>query len=273
MPEAGVLSSQWDLLSRFLILSIQAVDYDGKPIEGEPTVEAPIMEGATLSIQANWQSPFENMGPDSKAPALTALVQSGALLPLARREASATEEILSQESALSGVATQLSINGAESLEGLRGAAGVTKINSTQIFNGMPPVKIACSLIFRAWLDPYKEVELPIRKLQSWAVPQFLAPQGVILGNLSGDNFDKDIISLGRLLPSKAPPILKVVYGNQSYPPMVIESYEEPITSPKSKDGYYTEVVLPITLATLTAIDRNDLALIYQKRTDPANAPS
>lgn len=273
MPDAGVLGSDWGKLSRFLRLRMQPVDYDGNLIASDKAIEAPLIEGATVGIQGNWQSPFENMGPDSKAPAFTALLQSGALLPLARREAEALEDVGALQGPALGTVTQLGLNSVETLKDLRGRTGITKINSTQIFNGMPPMKLSGSLLFRAWRDPYQEVELPLRKLQSWAVPVKLADQGVILGNLSGDNYNEDILSLKRLLPSAAPPLLKVRWGNQAFPPMVIESYEEPITSPMSADGYYIECVVPITLATLTALDREDLSLIYQKLTDPANAPT
>lgn len=265
------LTSDWGGLSQNLRAKFIAVDYDGNPIAGEPEVIAPFMEGATLSIQANWQSPFENMGPDSKAPALVALVQSGALLPLARRESGAAEQL--EGGLLSGVATQLLINSESALTGLRGRTGITKINSTQIFNGMPPIKIAGSLLFRAWRDAYREVELPLRKFQSWSVPIELAKQGVILGNITGDNYEQDIFDLKRLLPSSAPTLLRMAYGKQSFPPMVIESIEEPITSAKNSNGYYVECVVPITLATLTALDRKDLALIYQKQTDSPLARS
>jgi hypothetical protein len=39
--------------------------------------------------------------------------------------------------------------------------------------------------------------------------------------------------------------------------MVIETIGEPI----DQDGYYTEITMPLTLATLTALDRDDLKKI------------
>ena len=47
--------------------------------------------------------------------------------------------------------------------------------------------------------------------------------------------------------------------------MVIESIEEPITSPRDKNGNYVECVIPMTLATLTALDRADIVSYFQNQ--------
>lgn len=274
---AAPLTSQWGGLSELLLARIFAVDYDGerKP-DDMAEVVAPILEGGSFALQMNWQSPFENMGPESKAPALTALIQSGALIPLARQNAERANAIgdftglgptlgsFSEDTA-SFLQNAGVIAGNESLADLRGASGITRINSSQIFSGMAPAKFAVTLLLRAWSDPYKEVELPLRQLMNWAVPIELAPEGVLLGNLSGANAGTAIASIRRLLPSKAPTLLSMRYGNALYQRLVIESMEEPITSPRGRDGYYTEIAIPMTLATLTALDRSDIAKTYPGR--------
>lgn len=253
------LSSLWDDLNPNLLARFTAIDYDGTPLPNEPDVIAPFVEGATMSMQLNWQSPFENMGPESKAPTLSALIQSGALLPLTRT--AADQALRTDQGPLQRALSDL-VQGAESgIAESRGLTGITKLNSTQIFNGMPPVKISGSLLFRAWLDPVKEVEQPIQQLKEWAVPKRLAPTSFLLGGAlsqTGGSF------IQRLLPSEAPTLVQLVFGTKRFPPMVIESIEEPLTSPKSGNGDYVECLLPITLATLTAIDRKDLIGLFNR---------
>ena len=61
-----------------------------------------------------------------------------------------------------------------------GRTGITKLNSTQVFNGMPPVKIQVTALFRAWRDSMKEVEAPFNKLMEWALPIELSKDGSVL---------------------------------------------------------------------------------------------
>lgn len=270
---AAPLTSDWGRLSKKLLASFYAVDYDGNPTENSPEVIAPIIEGGSFSMQMNWQSPFENMGPESKAPALTALIQSGALLPLQDRAGESTKVVGNVapqlQRAIDSVGSgtdSFGITGTQSsLRDLRGVSGVTKINSTQIFSGMAPAKFSMTLLFRAWRDAYKEVEEPLRQLQKWAVPIDLAEQGAIVGNLSGEFGNLALLDISRLLPSRAPTLIAMRYGNTTFQKLVIESIEEPITSPRGKDGFYTEIAVPITLATLTALDRDDIVSAFPGR--------
>ena len=45
----------------------------------------------------------------------------------------------------------------------------------------------------------------------------------------------------------------------AYSPLVIESIGQPIDSAIDSDGRYVELLVPMTLCTLTAIDRDDWA--------------
>lgn len=241
------LQSLWDGLSDHLIASIYPVDKEGKSIGEE--VKAPLTE-ASLEHTANWQSPFESAGADSKAPMLMAMVQSGQIAPVL--------ESLQNKFGTGGGAT--SVKTGESISGffsdLEGKTGITKLNSTQIFSGMPPVKISITMLFKAFRDPKIEVERPYDQLFTWSLPKELADDGILSNviNASGKGAKS---YLDALLPSKAPQLIGFTYKGETHSPMVIESISKPLNSPVDSNGCFTELLVPITLSTLTAIDQND----------------
>lgn len=246
MPDI-VLSSLWDGLSPHLIASFYEVDKDGKRIEGaDNVVKAPLLDGANLSISLNWQSPFESAGPESKAPTLFAMLQSGALQPVVNAVLSGKGQENAQQKST------------DFLKQFEGRTGITKLNSTQIFSGMPPVKFSITLLFRAWLDPASEVQRPFNQLMQWALPVQLSKDGSILANIA-KYAQGDASGLDALLPSKAPTMIAMQYKGDLFAPLVIESIEHPISSPVDSNGDYVELAVPVTLATLTAIDRSDWA--------------
>ena len=61
------------------------------------------------------------------------------------------------------------------------------------------------------------------------------------------------------MPSKSPTRIAMKYKGRIYSPLVIESIGQPMTSPIDKNGRYVELAIPMTLCTLTALDRNDWA--------------
>lgn len=78
--------SNWQGLSNHLIARFYPVVSVGNGKDrryvqdmSELPVFAPILDGAEMEYQLNWQSPFEQMGTEAKAPALTAMLQSGML--------------------------------------------------------------------------------------------------------------------------------------------------------------------------------------------------
>ena len=87
--DANALTSLWDGLSPHLIATFYEVAKIGDggswgriTDKTDPiAVMAPLIE-ANMEIALNWQSPFEQSGPESKAPALMAMLQSGALQPI-----------------------------------------------------------------------------------------------------------------------------------------------------------------------------------------------
>jgi hypothetical protein len=145
-----------------------------------------------------------------------------------------------------------------------GRTGITKLNSTQVFNGMPPVKMQVKAIFRAWNDPVSEVEAPFSQLVSWALPVELAvsgPIGAVLDSIKeaieGKPLDEAVAKAA--LPSVAPTKIAMVYKGRYYSPLVIESIGMPMDSGVDSNGNYVHMEVSMTLCTLTAIDRKDWA--------------
>lgn len=211
------------------------------------SVLAPLSE-ASMEISLSWQSPFEHAGPESRAPTLLAMLQSGALMPL-------IDAFLKGDDA-SSMATQAQQRSNDFIRQFEGRTGITKLNSTQVFNGMPPVKFQITALFRAWNDPFAEVEAPFNKLMEWALPVKLSPDGSVLAR-SAQAVKGNTGFIDALVPSIAPTTIAMKYKNRIYSPLVIEAINDPISSPVDKKGRYVERAVTMTLATLTAIDRDD----------------
>ncbi|MGL5224569.1 MAG: hypothetical protein ACRC8Q_04420 [Aeromonas sp.] len=244
----GDLSSLWDGLNPHLLARIFEVDLKGNAIAGGPVVRAPFGDDVQLDVEMNWQSPFENAGAEGAAPALSSALQSGAL-------ASEVDRV--------GKAVGVDAAGASgALREGQGRAGMTKLNSTQIFSGAPPLRIQGELIFRAWRNPVAEVEAPMDQLVSWALPKFLAPEGSMIGAAAefatSENKSAKTLVQGAF-PSLVPSMVALIYKGRRYGPMVIERIGVPLGSPIDKLGRFTQIRLPITLCSLTAQDRNDWA--------------
>lgn len=181
-----------------------------------------------------------------KGPALTAMLQTGNLSPM-------LQAVVERTGFLE--------NGASSaLDKLAGRTGITKLNSTQVFSGMPPLKLSITLHFRAFHDPLAEVREPIRQIQEWAVPQLLSSDGLVSGAIEGAG-ERGFIET--IFPSISPQIIGMRYGDRTYEPMVIESVSEPITAARSEKGILVQQSIQITLSTLSAIDRRDIGRMYR----------
>lgn len=74
--------SVWDGLNPNLIASIGPCDHHGVPNLAESPIQCLFVDDANLDFQLAWQSPFEGSGPETKAPTLHAMIQSGAIQPL-----------------------------------------------------------------------------------------------------------------------------------------------------------------------------------------------
>ncbi|WGS85017.1 hypothetical protein [Methylomonas sp. UP202] len=251
MAETQTLTSDWGALSPHLIASFWEVDREGnKKKDSDVVVKAAVSDDANLELTLNWQSPFEQAGPETKAPTLFALLQSGVVQPLI-------------DSVIGGnKGGDANVKASQLLQQFEGRTGITKLNSVQVFNGMPPAKIPMTLLFRAWRDPVTEVETPVDQLMQWALPIELAKDSTLLTNaVDAVKGSKDWIEA--VLPSKSPTLLALNYKGRTFAPMVIESISQPLTAPIDSRGRFVEMSVQITLATLTAIDRKYWQSIYK----------
>lgn len=243
------IGSLWDGLNPHLIASIFEVDHKGYPV-GDTVVRAVPSGDFTMEAAFNWQSPFESSGPESKAPTVMAMVQSGAIQPLLEAGAKVVDRALGK-----GAGDKIR-NATVTVDEARGRTGMTKLNSTQVFSGAPPIKFQAQLLLRAWRDPGLEVERPLDQLMKWALPKYLAPEGTMLsGALEYLAGTKTIMEA--ILPSEAPTLLSIRYKGRIYGPLVIETISVPLHSGVDKLGRFVELLLPITFSTLTAWDQAD----------------
>jgi len=193
-----VLSSDWTGLSKHLIASFYPVRriVDGTKFwwEREPNsteVQAPLTDG-TIEQTANWTSPFENQQADAKLSSVSALLQMNGLQPI-------LNSIAGMFGNGSVVGDKISSTG-KALASLAGKTAVTKLNSTQIFSGMPPMKISVTAHFRALRNSDDEVQLPIDQLMAWTLPKKLSSQGFV-----GNAVDAEQeLGWKTLYPSEAP---------------------------------------------------------------------
>lgn len=245
-----VLSSKWGGLNASLLATLYPVNQQGYPLADEVSVVAPPTEG-NIELSANWQSPFEQSGTESKAPFIMQMLQSGTLQSYA-------ETILgkgSDEGGGDGWKARLSQEVTDFSRDGQGRSGMTKLNSTQIFTGAAPIKIPLTLHFRAFDDPEREVQAPIDQLARWTLARELAPNGNLVQAVQ--NFRAGKGFLKSLLPSLSPQLVAFRYGGYTFAPLVIESMSHPITVPRTSDGAMLHVAVQLSLASLTAIDAND----------------
>ena len=247
---SDVYTSRWDGINEFLLadfFEVEKLDNDVWQRKTDSvTVRAPLID-ANLEVDLQWQSPFEQAGPETKAPALFAMLQSGSLQPV-------VDALLGTASSASSVQAQ----SAEFLSRFEGRTGITKLNSTQVFNGMTPMKITAQVLFRAWLDGYTEVEEPFDQLMQWALPVELSKDASIAAR-AAQTARGDMEYIDALMPSKSPVKVGLTYKGRTFQPLVIESIGMPLNSPINADGRFVYLQAPITLCTLTAIDRSDWA--------------
>jgi len=251
------LGGDWGRLSPLLLARIFVCNAKGvADILEFAGVFGALKEGS-LEIQQNWQSPFENTGPETKAPALAGMLQSGSLVPVLNA--------LQAISPFKDGAISDSLNGGSDklksvMRDLEGRTGITKLNSRQVFSGMPPVKVNFTLHFRALSDPLTEVEAPLTRLLEWVFPQELAEDGILSEVLKTTNSVESFIQA--LFPSTAPKLLGLTYAGRTWSPMVIENVSFPLDSPKNSQGYFIDLPVQVSMSTLTALDRPDIKRFF-----------
>jgi hypothetical protein len=241
-----ILKSDWTGLSDHLIAKFYPVErkksehkdangnntYIWQPIQSEPEVWAPISDGS-IDTAFNWHSAFEGVGADQKWSAISALLQTGALKPLAD---------LADQYLLKGIAEKATTT-------FEGKTSVTKLNSTQVFTGLPPATITFTAHFRAYADPSAEVAAPVNQLMMWAHPQELAQDGFLLEAAQG--------KLQGLYPSKIPRILAMKYAGSTYLPLVLDGLPVALTPPRDAQGRMLAQSVSIKLQSLSSLDARD----------------
>ena len=222
-------------------------------------MQAPLVE-SNLDVTLNWQSPFEQSGPESSLPTLMAMLQSGTIQPVLESLISAGG-VAAESLGVAGagdMGARIGRDVANSARALEGRTGITRLNSMQVFSGMPPIKITVTALFRAWRNAAGEVEAPFNQLMEWALPQKLSELGPILTRAADYAAGGKGVSMTDVLaPSMAPVKIAMTYKGKTYAPLVIESIGQPISSPIDSTGRFVELLVPMTLCTLTALDRED----------------
>lgn len=263
-----VLKSQWGSMSPILLAELFPVDRDGNQDMTQDVVVAPPIEGS-IELSANWQSPFENMGPESKAPALMAMIQTGMLSSTFMSLTGAASALVGGAAEAAGfdragqwvqsAADGIDATFSDAASKLFGLTGMTKLNSTQVFTGAAPVKIPLTLHFRAFEDAKAEVQDPIDTLAYWTLPLELSVEGTISGGIKGlarlvtGNADW----AATVFPSRAPRYVGLRYGGYTFAPLVIESLSHPLVVPRTVAGSPLEMQVQVSLASVTALDQND----------------
>lgn len=248
----------WGNLNPKLIAQLFACDKKRIQVPTEPSyVLGPISE-ATLELTQNWQSPFEGAGPESKAPMLAAMLQSGQFGTVLN----AISDVLPSEMTGGSVSEQAQ----QTLNELENRTGITRLNSRQVFTGMLPMRINMTLHLRAVRDSEKELMTQYKRLLSWTLPQQLYADGVLAGVIrqAGEarTLDDAAKLITALFPSIAPLMVAMNYGGQAFPPMVIETVGHPLDAPRDATGRYVYLPVQVQLATLTALDRTDIAKMF-----------
>jgi len=251
----GGTPPQWGGISSHLLGRLTAWDVvANNEMQNSPAIVCPVTD-VNLEMSLNWQSPFEQSGPESKAPTLMALLQSGQIGPIANALGALAGNI--------GIVESLSKDIAKVAVDLTGKTGMTRLNSRQVFSGMPPAKLSMTLHFRAISDPDSEVMQPYAQLLKWALPQKLAADSVLANAIEAA--PKGVAAMmSQMFPSVAPQLVCFKYANNMYSPMVIEHISN------SLDGHLGITGLPIyrsvqiSLSTLTALDATDVSNILSK---------
>lgn len=240
-------SSLWDGLNKHLIATFFEVEdptntQNWQKKLDSPIVQAAVLDGSFESTQT-WQSTFENAGPEQKAPALTALLQSGMVQGVAAdTEADKNGKVKSF---------------AEELDKFKGRTGMTRLNSMQIYLGAPAMNIPLTLLLRAWRDSQSEVEAPLEQLLNWTVPVEMANNpSIIARGLKAARDGGDAADV--LMPSFAPVPIGFTYKNRSFFPVVIESLQYDLGSPINGNGNFVSMKVQIQMTTLTSWDRTDI---------------
>ena len=231
--QATVYPSEYmQSLSKHKLIMIQECDKSGN---ASGTIIYGLLTDGDMSVESQWQTPFENSNPESKMPSLAAGLQTGTLVE--------TISLLADKALGAGDKVKDAANSL-GMDGLEGKSNFTKTNSVQVFLSTSSLRLSLSLAFLAYKDAKLEVENQIEQLQKWALPKKL-------GN--------SIFQEMSLFPTEIPPFVSVTYAGKTYKPFVIESVSAPIVAATDKDGNRLNATVSISLVSRSAIDSNDVS--------------
>lgn len=234
------LMSNWSGLEDRLLATFALA---GGP-KDKDVIRAPLTEYSGPQFVLNWQSPFENTGIEASASNSANLLQTGAASDILKQLASQ----ISNE-ALQAIGRQIGIDA--SVEQFRGRTGITKLNSTQAFAGMQPLKMTMKALFRAVSDPVAEVHDPINALINMSLPIVLENTSTVVTRALQHGATLPSV----LMPSLAPALIEFSYKGLKYSPMVIEAIE--VSDPPLAQNGWASAQVSMTLCSLTALDRAD----------------
>lgn len=246
-------ASYWGTLSSHKLAYIQACTKDGE-MDGSSIVMALLTDG-DLSIDSQYQSPFESSSPETRLPTLLGMLQSGEIATTLARSAEGSG-LLGQ--AVAGVANMADSAAKamgfssfeETAESLEGKTNLTKLNSTQIFVSTSAVRMSITLFFSAFHNAEKEVESQLKQLKKWVVPKKLARS--LFESVAEDGL------IGGLFPSEAPPYVALTYGGKTYKPFFIESVSEPLVAPSDRNGNRLSLSVSVSLVSRQAWDASNI---------------
>lgn len=240
-------ASDWGFLNPMFLGKIRLCDKEGRAIEDSPVVTSLALD-ADLSIESQYNSPFENSNPESRLPVLMGMLQAGDWVNTVDKLFGGLVNAMGKE------ATGLSDDVKDKMNQLEGRTNFTKINSTQIYVSSSSARLNAVLFFEAWRDGLHEVEHQVAMLQQWSLPAKLA-NGFI------DNM-LDNPSIESIFPSEVPPFVSFSYGKKRYSPLLLESVAAPLITPMDSDGNRLVVEVNVTLVSRQAFDKANIKDLY-----------
>lgn len=244
-PKAG----DWGFLNPMFLGRIALCDKKGEPIEGSPVVSGLTID-ADMTLESQYNSPFENSNPESRLPTLMGMLQGGDWV-------NTLDKVLGKVGLGGGEdGAGLSEETKKKLNQLEGRSNFTKVNSTQIYVSSSPVRFNVTMFFEAWASARHEVEHQVAMLQQWSLPDELSDDSIV-GELAENT------SIESLFPSKVPPFVSFTYAKKRYVPLLLESVSAPMVAPMDASGNRIVLEVTLTLVSRTAWDKRNIANLYK----------
>lgn len=257
---------QWGKVSDLLIGKIFLCDKEGNRLDGSPVVSATV-PSADMSFGSQFQTPFQNLNPESRMPTLMGMAQSGQLVTSIGNVAGNMSQNISALGQVAQAGLELAKAGAEvigldqaakaiggAFEELEGRSNFTKVNSTQMYLSTESIEINATLFFMALSNAKTEVEDQIRLLSEWSVAKSLSAQG-LLESVTDNGFKG-------LFPSEIPPYVSFSYSGKTYTPMFVTNVSAPLVAPIDKEGNRLSLQVNVTLLSRQAWDAQDIRKLY-----------